>query len=113
MPSGAMGKMVALTISEMILDGATTPTHTASMGEMSATCIASTGTGLLTGTAAAMSMSMSPIVPDFAKHPTTAGRHPTETTGDIGLAAHWVKRVLLTMFLYKAKAYPFWYLIPE
>ena len=106
-----MGKMVAMTISDMIQGGATAPTHTASMGEMSAACIASTGTGLLTGTAAAMSMS--PIVPNFAKHPTTDGRHPTETTGDIGLAAHWVKRVLHTMFLYKAKAYPFWYLIPE
>jgi len=85
--------------------------YTASMSEMSAACIASTGTGLLTGTAAAMTMS--PIVPDFSRHPTTAGRHPTETTGDLGLAAHWVKRVLHTMFIYKAKAYPFWYLIPE
>ncbi len=111
MPSGAMGKMVAMTIADMIQSGATAPTHTASMGEMSAACIASTGTGLLTGTAAAMTMS--PIVPNFSKHPTTAGRHPTETTGDIGLAAHWVKRVLHTMFIYKAKAYPLWYLIPE
>lgn len=111
MPSGAMGKVVAMTIADMILHGASEPTHTASMGEMAAACIASTGTGLFSGTAAAMSMS--PIVPDYSRHPDTAGRDPKETTGDIGLAAHWVKRLLHTMFLYKAKAYPLWYLIPE
>ncbi|TFD11944.1 NAD(P)/FAD-dependent oxidoreductase [Cryobacterium sp. TMT1-21] len=111
MPSGAMGKIVALTIADMILTGATEPTHHGSMGEMAAACIASTGTGILSGTAAAMSMS--PIVPDHARHPNTGGRDPKETTGDIGLAAHWVKRVLHTMFIYKAKAYPLWYLIPE
>lgn len=111
MPSGAMGKAVALTIADMILHGSTTPTHHASMGEMAAACIASTGTGMFSGTAAAMSMS--PIVPDYARHPGTDGRDPIETTGEIGLAAHWVKRVLHTMFLYKAKAYPLWYLIPE
>ncbi|MDJ0324744.1 FAD/NAD(P)-binding oxidoreductase [Cryobacterium sp. PH31-AA6] len=111
MPSGAMGKVVAMTISDMILSGATLPTHTGSMGEMAAACIASTGTGMLSGTAAAMSMS--PIVPDYSRYPDTLGRDPKETTGDIGLAAHWVKRLLHTMFIYKARAYPLWYLIPE
>jgi sulfide:quinone oxidoreductase len=111
MPSGAMGKVVALTIADMILAGAKEPTHSASMGEMAAACIASTGTGLFAGSAAAMSMS--PIVPDYARHPDTDGRDPKETTGDIGLAAHWVKRLLHTAFIYKAKAYPLWYLIPE
>ncbi|TFC06322.1 NAD(P)/FAD-dependent oxidoreductase [Cryobacterium mannosilyticum] len=111
MPSGSMGKVVAMTIADMILHGAAEPTHTASMGEMAAACIASTGTGMRSGTAAAMSMS--PIVPDYSRYPDTAGRDPKETTGDIGLAAHWVKRMLHTMFIYKAKAYPLWYLIPE
>lgn len=111
MPSGAMGKVVALTIADMILSGTTVPTHTASMSEMAAACIASTGTGMLRGTAAAMAMS--PIVPDRARFPLTDGRDATETTGDIGLAAHWVKRMLHTAFIYKAKALPFWYLIPE
>ncbi len=111
MPSGTMGKVVAMTIADMILHGAAEPTHTASMGEMAAACIASTGTGMRSGTAAAMSMS--PIVPDYSRYPDTAGRDPEETTGDIGLAAHWVKRLLHTMFIYKAKAYPLWYLIPE
>ncbi|MBG6058150.1 sulfide:quinone oxidoreductase [Cryobacterium sp. MP_M5] len=111
MPSGSMGKVVAMTIADMILRGAAEPTHTASMGEMAAACIASTGTGMRSGTAAAMSMS--PIVPDYSRYPDTSGRDPKETTGNIGLAAHWVKRMLHTMFIYKAKAYPLWYLIPE
>lgn len=111
MPSGAMGKTVALTIADMILTGAAAPTHTASMSEMGAACIASTGTGMLHGTAAAMAMS--PIVPDLARFPSTNGRDATETTGDIGLAAHWVKRLLHTAFIYKAKALPLWHLIPE
>jgi sulfide:quinone oxidoreductase len=81
------------------------------MGEMGAACIASTGTGMLHGTAAAMAMS--PIVPDYSRFPSTDGRDATETTGDIGLAAHWVKRLLHTAFIYKAKALPLWYLIPE
>ena len=110
MPSGAMGKVVALTIADMILTGATVPTRSASMSEMAAACIASTGTGLFRGTAAAMAMS--PIVPDYSRFPST-GRNTTETTGDIGLAAHWVKRLLHTAFIYKAKALPFWSLIPE
>jgi sulfide:quinone oxidoreductase len=111
MPFGAMGKVVALSVADMILHGAKEPTHTASMSHMAAACIASTGTGLLRGTAAAMSMS--PIVPDYARFPASDGRDPKETTGDIGLAGHWVKRLLHTMFLYKAKAYPLWFLIPE
>jgi sulfide:quinone oxidoreductase len=58
-------------------------------------------------------MAMSPIVPDYSRYPSTDGRDATETTGDIGLAAHWVKRLLHTAFIYKAKALPLWYLIPE
>jgi sulfide:quinone oxidoreductase len=111
MPSGAMGKIVALTIVDMIRHGATQPTHRGSMGEMGAACIASTGTGVFTGSAAAMSMS--PIVPDFQRYPHSDGRDAKETTGEMGLAAHWVKRILHTAFIYKAKAYPLWYLIPE
>ena len=111
MPSGAMGKTVALTIADMILTGSTVPTHTASMATMAAACIASTGTGMLHGTAAAMAMS--PIVPDYSRFPSTDGRDATHTTGDIGLAAHWVKRMLHTAFIYKAKALPLWFLIPE
>jgi len=111
MPSGAIGKAAALTIADMIRTGSTVPTHAASMSEMGAACIASTGTGMLRGSAAAMAMS--PIVPDYSRFPATDGRDDKETTGDIGLAAHWLKRMLHTAFIYKAKALPLWYLIPE
>ena len=80
------------------------------MGEMGAACIASVGVGMLKGEAA--SIVMSPIVPNFAHFPET-GRDLGVTTGELGLAGHWIKRLLHTMFIYKAKAYPGWALIPE
>lgn len=110
MPSGTMGKVVAFSIADMILKGAEKPTHSASMAEMAAACVASAGTGLRTGTAAAMTMS--PVVPDFEKYPET-GRNLKETFGEIGLAGHWVKRMLHTLFIYKAKVKPGWTWIPE
>lgn len=110
MPSGTMGKVVAFSIADMILKGATEPTHSASMAEMAAACVASAGAGMRTGTAAAMTMS--PVVPDWEKYPET-GRNLKETFGEIGLAGHWVKRLLHTLFIYKAKVKPGWTLIPE
>ena len=110
MPSAMMGKAVAASICDMIKEGATEPTHTASMAEMGAACVASAGKGLFTGTAAAMTVF--PIVPDFEKYPGT-GRDIHGTTGEIGLAAHWVKHILHHLFIYKAKLYPGWTLIPE
>jgi sulfide:quinone oxidoreductase len=111
MPLGAMGKAVALSIVDMIRTGSDTATHHASMAELSAACIASTGTGFARGSAAAMTMA--PIVPDVRRYPDSHGRDAEGTSGEVGLAAHWLKRLLHTAFLYKAKAYPFWYLIPE
>jgi len=110
MPSGTMGKVVAFSIADMILKGATEPTHSASMSEMAAACVASAGAGMRTGTAAAMTMS--PVVPDWDKYPET-GRNLKETFGEIGLAGHWVKRLLHTLFIYKAKVKPGWTWIPE
>jgi sulfide:quinone oxidoreductase len=111
MPSGVMGKVVAENIVEMIGDGSTTPKHTASMARMGAACIASAGAGLRKGTAAAMTMY--PIVPDYQKYPDSGGRSPKDTYGEIGLGAHWIKALLHFMFIYKAKAKPGWFLIPE
>ena len=105
-----MGKVVAENIVEMIGSGSTTPKHTASMARMGAACIASAGAGLRKGTAAAMTMY--PIVPDYQKYP-GIGRSPKDTYGEIGLGAHWIKTVLHYMFIYKAKAKPGWFLIPE
>ena len=111
MPSGVMGKVAAENIAEMIRSASTTPKHSASMARMGAACIASAGAGLRKGTAAAMTMY--PIVPDYQKWPNTGGRSAKDTYGEIGLGAHWIKTLLHFMFIYKAKARPGWFLIPE
>jgi sulfide:quinone oxidoreductase len=51
-------------------------------------------------------------VPDFEKYSDT-GRNLHYTTGEIGLAGHWVKHLLHYAFIYKAKANPFWRIVPE
>ena len=62
------------------------------------------------GSAAAMTMY--PVVPDWQKYPQT-GRDVKGTSGEIGLAGHWMKFLLHYLFIYKAKARPGWQLIPE
>ena len=57
-------------------------------------------------------MTMYPVVPDLVKYPAT-GRSVADTYGEIGLAGHWIKALLHYMFIYKAKARPGWWLIPE
>ena len=110
MPSGVMGRIVAHSIADRILHGDGAPLQHASMASMGAACIASAGAGLRNGTAAAMTMY--PIVPDRARFP-ISGRSLTETSGEIGLGAHWTKLLLHYLFIYKAKARPGWFLIPE
>lgn len=110
MPSGVIGKVVATTIADRIRNGAAAHAHEASMADMGAACIASAGKGWRDGTAAAMTVF--PIVPDPDKYG-SAGRDTKETYGEIGLSAHWMKTMLHYLFIYKAKARPFWYLIPE
>ena len=110
MPSGVMGKTVALTICDRIKLGDNTKAHSASMANMGAACVASAGSGLRTGTAAAMTMY--PVVPDYQRFP-GSGRSAKDTFGEIGLAGHWIKYLLHVLFIYKAKARIGWYLIPE
>ena len=81
MPSGLMGRQVARSIADMIQNGATAPTHTASMADMGAACVASAGAGLRKGTAA--TMTMYPVVPDHETVP-GYGRSLTDTTGESG-----------------------------
>ena len=57
-------------------------------------------------------MTVFPIIPDREKYG-AAGRDTRETYGEIGLSAHWMKVMLHYLFIYKAKARPLWYLIPE
>jgi sulfide:quinone oxidoreductase len=109
MPSATIGKAVARSIANTI-QGRKNPLHTASMAEMGAACVASTGAGLLSGTAAVMTVF--PIVPDFQRFP-EYGRELKYTMGEIGLAGHWIKLLLHYMFLYKASLKPGWQLIPE
>ncbi|WP_353662642.1 FAD-dependent oxidoreductase [Hydrogenimonas sp. SS33] len=110
MPSGIIGKTVAMSIRDMIEKGADKPTHHASMAEMGAACVASAGKHLTQGMAAALTVY--PVVPDFEKYP-GIGRDLDYTFGEIGLAGHWIKHILHHMFLYKAKLKPGWTLIPE
>jgi sulfide:quinone oxidoreductase len=110
MPSGIMGKLAVLSIKELIKNGPSASVGTASMADMGAACVASAGSGLKVGSAA--SMTMYPVVPDYAKYPNT-GRSVEDTFGEIGLAGHWIKLALHYMFIYKAKARFGWFLIPE
>ncbi len=109
MPSGMIAKAVILTIVDRIKGQGHSP-HRAPMSEMGAACIASAGMGLIKGSAAAMTMN--PVVPDWQKYPNT-GRDLKGTSGEIGLSGHWIKHMLHVLFLYKCKARPFWWLIPE
>jgi sulfide:quinone oxidoreductase len=109
MPSAMIGKAVASSIVDMI-GGSADPTHSASMAEMGAACVASAGANPFTGTAA--SITVFPIVPDFERYP-EYGRDTRHTFGEIGLAGHWIKILLHHLFLHKARMRPFWSLIPE
>ncbi len=104
-----MGKTAALTIVDRIKHGDDRPAHEASMAAMGAACVASAGTGLRSGSAAAMTMR--PVVPDYSVYPT--GRDLADTRGEMGLSGHWEKLMLHHLFLYKAKGRPGWQLIPE
>ena len=110
MPSAMMGKAVANSICDMMTGKSDKPTHTAKMSEMGAACVASTGKGLFSGTAAAMTVF--PVVPDYKTYPDT-GRDQSLTTGEIGLSGHWIKVLLHYAFIWKAKLRPGWTIIPE
>lgn len=110
MPSGVIGKVVALNIADRIRSGSKNNRHGASMARMGAACVVSAGFGMTQGMAA--TMTVFPIVQDWKKYPRW-GRDLNYTVGEAGLAGHWIKLVLHYLFLYKAKARPFWWLIPE
>ncbi len=110
MPSGVMARIVAYNIADMIKGKESGPTRKASMAKMGAACIASAGANIFRGTA--VSLTMYPIIPDFQRFPET-GRDLKYTSGEIGLAGHWIKHLLHHAFIYKAKANPFWKVVPE
>jgi sulfide:quinone oxidoreductase len=108
MPSGIMGRTAVETIADRI-KGRNLPAHEASMTSMAAACVASSGAGMRTGSAAGMTMY--PVVPDPDTYRT--GRSIKHTRGELGLSGHWTKALLHHMFIYKAKARPLWWMIPE
>ena len=110
MPSGVMARIVAFNIVDLLNGKTDHPKRSASLAKMGAACIASAGANFFSGTA--VSMTMYPIVPDFKKYPDT-GRSLAYTTGEIGLAGHWIKHLLHYAFIYKLKANPFWRVVPE
>lgn len=109
MPSAAIGKAVAESIRDM-LAGAAAPTHTASMAEMGAACVASTGSDIFKGTAA--TMTVFPVVPDYETYP-EYGRDMDLTFGEVGLAGHWMKWILHHVFMYQARLNPGWSVLPD
>jgi sulfide:quinone oxidoreductase len=110
MPSGVIGKIVAQNIIHALKTGKMEHKHKASMAKMGAACIVSAGYGITKGQAAVMTVN--PIVPDWEKYPKW-GRNINDTVGVVGTAGHWMKLFMHYMFIYKAKAKPFWWLIPE
>jgi sulfide:quinone oxidoreductase len=108
-PSATIGRIVARSIADQV-EERKGDLYTASMAELGAACVASAGFGWRHGTAA--SMTVYPIVPDYERFP-KYGRDLRYTTGEIGLAGHWIKMILHYMFLYKARLRPGWRLIPE
>lgn len=110
MPSGVIGKVVAQNIVHRIKKGDNSNPHRASMAGMGAACVVSAGYGIVGGKAAVMTVN--PIVPDWQKYPKW-GRNIKDTVGEIGSAGHWMKLFMHYMFIYKAKAKPLWWLIPE
>ncbi|MCC6138310.1 MAG: FAD-dependent oxidoreductase [Bdellovibrionaceae bacterium] len=110
MPSAIMGRVVAKSITDMINGVSNSPTQSASMADIGAACVASAGANAFSGSA--VSMTMYPIVPNHDRYP-NSGRSMTYTSGELGTAGHWIKKLLHYAFIYKAKALPFWWLIPE
>lgn len=109
MPSGVSAKAVADNIVHMIKNNTDEIKYRASMGNQGAACIASASYGMLKGSA--ISMVIFPIVADYEKYPN--GRNQKRTSGQMGLAGHWIKYALHVIFKYKARLNPFWWIIPE
>jgi sulfide:quinone oxidoreductase len=110
MPAGTIGKAVASSIKNLILEGENAKLAAISMAEMGSICVASAGTGWKEGQA--VSFTVYPIVKDFEKYPGT-GRDTSRTYGEVGVSGHWIKLALHYIFIYKAKLLPGWTLIPE
>jgi sulfide:quinone oxidoreductase len=107
MASAIIGHTVALNVADMVKGKE--PSHSASMAEFGAACVASMGKSFWRGSAA--TMVMYPVVPDYDKYET--GRDLSYTFGDQGRAGHWLKAILHHTFIYKMQGKFGWSLIPD
>mgnify|MGYP002394477711 FL=1 len=109
MTAAVMGATVAESIADLVRKGPEAPLHRNPFATMAVACVASAGAGFRLGSAA--TITMYPLVPDYERY--EYGRDLESTTGEIGLAGHWLKYLLHYLFLYKARCRPGWSLIPE
>ncbi|MCB1175012.1 MAG: FAD-dependent oxidoreductase [Leptospiraceae bacterium] len=109
MVSGVIGRVVAKNIISMIQTGKLA--NQERMTEMVAACIASMGNSLWDGSAA--TMVLYPVVPDHSRFPDTKGRDPFVTDMEMGLSGAWMKRLIHSTMIHKAKSRPGWKIIPE
>lgn len=109
MVSGIIGRLVAKNVAQMVTKGRMT--HTESMTDMPAACIASMGDSLWDGSAA--TIVMYPVVPDPIRFPNEDGRDLFVAHMEMGLSGAWMKRMLHSTFIWKLKARPGWKIIPE
>ncbi len=112
MPSAVMGNAVASNIADIIKKNLSLDaefSHTASMAKFASICVVSMSYGFR---GVAGTMSVYPTIPDFKKYP-DFGRDIRYTMGEPGVAGHWFKWAMHYAFMYKAKANPGWFLIPD
>ncbi len=109
MISGAIGRLIALNIISLVEEGRMS--LQGRMTEMFAACIASMGHSLLQGSAC--TITVFPAAPNFIRYQNDCGRDTFSTHLEKGLAGAWLKRMLHTMMLYKARANLGWQIIPE
>ncbi|MEL4106525.1 FAD-dependent oxidoreductase [Oscillospiraceae bacterium WX1] len=111
MTSGIIGKVVAENVTALV-KGEKKPPVQLSMSQIPAACIASLNKSIVTGSA--MTMVLTPAVPDYSTYPKEdGGRNLKQTFFDLGKGGAWLKRALHTGFMYKFKGNPGWTVIPE
>jgi sulfide:quinone oxidoreductase len=109
MVSGIIGRLEAKNLIGMVKEEKMA--YQERMTEMYAACIASMGSSPWSGEAT--SVFLYPIVPNFLRFPNKYGRDERITHLEGGVAGAWIKRIVHTTMLYKAKSYPGWEFIPE
>lgn len=109
MVSGMIGRVVAMNIIDAVNNRQ--PSHSESMTEMVAACVASMGDNLWDGSA--VTIVMRPVVPDRKKYQNEYGRDLFVSHLEMGLSGAWMKYMLHHTFIWKFKAKPGWTLIPE